>query len=190
MLRYLSIGALMLSSATAMAEGPSYSYIQANYEKVDIDGGDGDGFRVAGSVEINDSWFVFAGYGSSDIDEGLIRFDLDRTTLGGGWNSAISERTDWFVTLAYVDVGLGGTGFPSRSDNGIGANVGIRSMLNPNFEFYGSLGYADFSERGDVTVVAAGLWYTVGGNVALGFDIEADSDITSYGIGIRLYFDK
>ena len=43
MLRNLSIAALMLSSATAMAEGPSYSYIQANYEKVDISGGDGDG---------------------------------------------------------------------------------------------------------------------------------------------------
>jgi hypothetical protein len=190
MLRYLSIAALMLSSATAMAEGPSYSYIQANYEKVDVSGGDGDGFRVAGSVQINDSWFVFAGYGSSDIDSRIGRFDIDRTTLGGGWNSAISENTDWFVTLVYNDLGASGRGLGSDSDSGLGANIGIRSMLNPNFELYGSLGYANFSDRGDVTVVAAGLWYTVGGNVALGFDFEADSDITSFGIGIRLYFDK
>ena len=39
MLRFLSIGALMLSSATAMAEGPSYSYIQASYQEVDRLGG-------------------------------------------------------------------------------------------------------------------------------------------------------
>ena len=92
--------------------------------------------------------------------------------------------------MVYNDLGASGRGLGSDSDSGLGANIGIRSMLNPNFEFYGSLGYADFSERGGVTVVAAGLWYTVGGNVALGFDFEADSDITSFGIGVRLYFDK
>ena len=73
MLRYALIGALMLSSAAAMAEGPSYSYIQAAYEEVDVDFGggidaDGDGFSLGGSVPIGDSWFIFAGYGSSDLE--------------------------------------------------------------------------------------------------------------------------
>jgi hypothetical protein len=192
MLRYLAIGALMLSSATAMAEGPSYSFIQANYQEVDIDLGggfdaDGDGYGVAGSVAINDSWFVFASYTASEFESVI---DLDQTTLGGGWNSAISEQTDWFVTLAYIDLGVSAPGFVSVSDSGFGASVGVRSLINPNFELYGSLGYSDLGDGGDGTAVAAGLWYTVAGNLALGLGAEVGSDVTTYGLGIRLYFDK
>jgi hypothetical protein len=192
MLRYLSIGALMLSSATAMAEGPSYSFIQANYQKVDIDLGggfdaDGDGYSVAGSVAINDNWFVFAGYTSSQFESVV---DLNQASLGAGWNSAISETTDWFATLAYVDLELKAPAFVAASDSGFAASVGVRSMLNPNFELYGSLGYADLGDGADGTAVAAGLWYTVAGNLALGLDAEAGSDVTTYGVGIRLYFDK
>jgi len=192
MLRYLSIGALMLSSATAMAEGPSYSYIQASYQEVEIDVGggfdvDGDGYGVAGSIAINDNWFVFAGYATSEFESVI---DLDQTTLGAGWNSAISEKTDWFVTLAYIDLGLSARGLGSFSDSGFGVSAGVRSMLNPNFELYGSLGYADLGDGGDGTTVAAGLWYTVAGNLALGLSAEVGSDVTTYGLGIRLYFDK
>ncbi len=192
MLRYLSIGALMLSSATAMAEGPSYSYIQANYQEIDVDLGggfdvDGDGYGVAGSVAINDSWFVFVDYAASEL-ESIV--DLDQTRLGAGFNSAISENTDWFATLAYVDLSLKAPGLGSASDSGFGASVGVRSMMNPNFELYGSLGYSDLGDGGDGTAVAAGLWYTVTGNLALGLGAEVGSDITTYGIGIRLYFDK
>jgi hypothetical protein len=193
MLRYLSIGALMLSSATAMAEGPSYSYIQASYQEIDVDdvfNADGDGYGIAGSVAINDSWFVFAGYASSELEFAIdASVDLDQATIGGGWNSAISEKTDWFVTLAYIDLEAS-SGFVSADADGLGASVGVRSMLNPKLELYGSLGYSDLGDGGDGTAVAAGLWYTVGGRVALGLGAEVGSDITTYGVGIRLYFDN
>ena len=192
MLRYLSIGALMLSSATAMAEGPSYSFIQANYHEVDIDVGggfnvDGNGYGVAGSVAINDNWFVFAGYTSSEFESVI---DLNQASIGAGWNSEISDTTDWFVTLAYVDLEVKAPQIVTASDSGFAASVGVRSMLNPNFELYGSLGYSDLGDGGDGTAVAAGLWYTVAGNLALGLDAEVGSDVTTYGVGIRLYFDK
>ena len=192
MLRYLSIGALMLSSATAMAEGPSYSFIQANYQEVDIDVGggfdvDGNGYGVAGSVAINDSWFIFAGYSSSEFESVI---DIDEGKLGAGWNSAISEKTDWFATLAYIDLSASASGLGSASDSGFGASIGVRSMMNPNFELYGSLGYSDLGDGGDGTAVEAGLWYTVAGNLALGLAAEVGSDVTTYGVGIRLYFDK
>ncbi len=191
MLRYLSISALMLSSAAAMAEGQSYSYIQANYQEVEIDVGnfdiDGDGFGVAGSVAINDSWFVFASYSSFEFESVV---DLNQWSLGGGWHAPISEKTDWFVTAAYIDAEVKAGGLGSISDSGFGASVGIRSMLNPNLELVGSVGYADLGDGADGISVTGGVWYTVTGNLALGLGLEAGEDQTSYGLGVRLYFDQ
>ncbi len=192
MLRYLSIGALMLSSATAMAEGPSYSYIQANYQETKIDFGgagdaDGDGYGVSASFEIDESWFVFGSYGSSELESVI---DLDQFSVGGGWHSAINENTDWFAALSYISLDVSARGLGSASESGFGASVGLRSNLKPNFELYGSLGYSDLGDGADGTEVGAGFWYTVTGNLALGLGVAAGSDVTSYGAGIRLYFDK
>ena len=192
MLRYLSIGALMLSSATAMAEGPSYSYIQANYQETEYDFGggadaDGDGFGVSGSFAIDESWFVFGGFASSELESVI---DLDQYSVGGGWHSAINENTDWFATLSYINLEISAGNFGSASDSGFGASVGVRSNLKPNFELYGSLGYSDLGDGGDGTAVGAGFWYTVTGNLALGLGLAVSSDVTSYGAGLRLYFDK
>ena len=185
MLRFLSVGALMLSSATAMAEGPSYSYIQGLYQEVDTDIGDGDGFAVAGSVEINESWFVFVDYGSAEIDS-FFDFDYNRWAVGGGWRSAISDKTDWFVTASYVDAEISAGG-SSDSESGIGASLGVRSMLNPKLELAGSVVYSDPEEE---TAIRAEIWYTITGNLALGAQATFGGDIDTLGAGIRLYFDK
>ena len=189
MVRFLSIGALMLSSAVAMAEGPSYSYIQAAYQEIDIDLGavdaDGDGFGVAGSVAINESWFMFAEYSSFDLESVI---DVDQTALGAGWHSPISATTDWFVTAEYIDLGASARGFGSADEDGFGVGIGVRSMMNPNLELYGQATYEDVGD-GDTTI-EAGVWYTVTGNLALGALLDVGDDVTAYGVGIRLYFDK
>jgi hypothetical protein len=181
----------MLSSAVAMAEGPSYSYIQASYQDVDIDLGGldigGDGLGVAGSVALNDSWFVFANYSSFDFDPFV---DLDEWAAGAGFHSALSEKTDWFATLAYIDSSGDIFGFGSFSDSGVGVSLGVRSMISPKLELVGSVSYADLGGGADGTSIGGGLWYTVGGNLALGVGFDAGDDITSYGLGLRLYFDK
>ncbi|MGI9222428.1 MAG: outer membrane beta-barrel protein [Woeseiaceae bacterium] len=191
MFRYLSIGALMLSSAAAMAEGPSYSYIQASYQEIDIDLGggfdvDGDGFGVSGSVAINDSWYVFASYGSAELENVV---DLDQLGLGVGWHSPISETMDWFVSAAYVSAEVSANGFGSADDSGYGVGLGLRSMINPRLELAGSINYADLGDGGDTSLGLA-AWYTISGNFAAGIGADFGDDISSYGIGIRLYFDK
>ena len=187
MLRYLSIGALMLSSTIAMADGPSYSYIEGLYQEVDIDGADGDGFVVAGSVEIDENWFVVADYAGAEIDAGFIDVDYDRWSVGAGWRSAISEKTDWFVTASYVGAQLKAPGFGSESENGFGASVGIRSMFSPKLELAGALRYSDPEEESSIRAEA---WYTLTGNFALGLRAELGDEIDTFGLGFRLFFDK
>ena len=40
------------------------------------------------------------------------------------------------------------------------------------------------------TELGVGLWYTVSGNFALGLEARIADDVTRYGVGFRLYFDK
>lgn len=186
MLRFLSIGVLILSSTAALAEGPSYSYIQAAYKEIDLDIGDldtdGDGYEVTGSVAINQTWFVFAGYASFDLDSPF-RGDADRLEIAGGGHWPISSTTDWFVTASYLNDEYG-----SSSEDGFGVGGGIRSMFTPSLELYAQANYEDVVD--DEFSLGGGAWYTVTGNLALGAVFDFGDNISTYGVGIRLYFDK
>ena len=182
----------MLSSAVAMADGLSYSYVQANYQEIDIDFGggadaDGDGFAVGGSAEIGEDWFIFAAYSTFDLESVV---DYTTLTAGAGYHSDVSAKTDWFATVGYAEAEVDASGFGSADDSGFGISLGLRSMVNDNLELYGNIGYVDLGDGADGTTIGAGLWYTVSGNLALGLGAEFDDDVTGYGIGLRLYFDK
>ncbi len=190
MLRTIAVAAvLLLMSTSAFADGVSYSYIQAVYAEVDIDVGpvdaDGDGWAVAGSVPINDSWYIFADYGTADFD---FNTDLDRFSIGGGYHQAISSQTDWFAALSYEDADVS-TGFGSAGDSGFGLEGGLRSMISPVFELKGSISYVDYGDDDD-TALNVGGWYTISGNFALGLEASFGDTISTYGIGARLYFDR
>jgi len=191
MFRYALMGALMLSSAAALADGVSYSYIQANYQEIDIDFGggadaDGDGFAVAGSAEIGENWFIFANYSTFDLES-----VVDYTTLdvGAGYHSDVSAKTDWYATFGYAEAEVEAQGFGSADDSGFGVSLGLRSMMSESLELYGNIAYTDLGDGADGTAIGAGLWYTVSGNLALGLGAEFDDDVTGYGVGLRLYFD-
>lgn len=188
----LVLGTVLAFSAAANAEGPSYSYIEAGYQEVDLDAGgginaDGDGYGVAGSVAVSDNWFIFASYSDFDLESVI---DLSSLSAGAGYHSAISGRTDWFAALSYETAEVSAPGFGSFDDNGYGVTLGLRSMVSESLELYGNVGYVDLGDGADGTAFGAGLWYTVAGNFALGLGASFDDDVTVYGAGFRLYFDK
>jgi len=192
MFRFALAGLLLLSSAVTMADGLNYNYIQAAYQEVNIDVGagfdvDGDGFAIGGSVEVNDDWFVFAGYSTFDFESVV---DLDSLTIGGGYHAPVSDKTDWFATLGYAQAEVSAPGLGSEDDSGYAVSVGLRSMVSEKFELFGSLEYADLGGGADGTSVAGGFWYSLSGNMALGFGVDIDDDVTAYGVGFRLYFDR
>jgi len=90
MFRYLLLALVFVIGAPAVADSPSYNYIQAGYQAIDIDFGDGldvdgDGYGVNASFEIGDRMFGFATYAKSDFDFGVdLGSGSDDTAVGGG----------------------------------------------------------------------------------------------------------
>ncbi len=185
----LAVISLVALASTAQAEGPDYNYLEGSYQRIDIDDDfadvDGDGFAIAGSLEVAENWHIFASYGKADLDFGI---DLDEASVGGGFHAALSPTTDIVANLAYVSVdadALGG----SFDDDGFGVALGVRSLLSEQFELAGFIDYVDLDDAGDDTSVRGEGWYRFTRNFALGGKIGFGDDVTTYGIGARLYFD-
>ena len=178
-------------AAPAIADGPSYNFVQAGYQSVNLDLGggfdvDGDGYGLGGSFEIGESLFVFASYGTTNFDYDV---DLKELHAGLGYHAALTDNTDFFGTLAYVAAEVEATGFGSVDDNGYGATIGVRSNVTDLIELFGEISYADLGDGGD-TAIGAGVWFNLGDSFALGLAAGAADDVTTYGANARIYFGK
>ena len=194
MLRKFCGLALLALAAPTLAADISYNYIEAGYQEIDIDddllGGfdvDGDGYGIGGSFELNENWFIGASYSKADFDFGV---DLTQLSLGAGYHVPLTDNTDFYGTLAFVRAEVSTSGFGSVDDDGYAATIGVRGMIGDRFELNGSLGYVDLGDGGDGTSFGAGLLYSFTDTVAAGLSLDIDEDITAYGIGFRVYFDK
>ncbi len=192
MFRKLLLGtALTFALSPAFASDLSYNFVEIGYVDAELDDDlagfsfDGDGFRIGGSFEVGENWFVAAGYSTLGFDFGI---DLDQIAVGGGYHTGISDRTDFFATLSYLQAEVSAGGFGSVDEDGYGIAVGIRSMLTDNVELNGSIGYSDLGDGADGTAFNAGALYSFTDNFAVGFDIGIEEDVTLYGLGARFYF--
>lgn len=189
MLRSMLVISMVALTAPALADGPDYNFIEGSYERIDLDGAgvnvDGDGFGIAGSVDVGEAWYLFASYNATDLDFSI---DLDEFAIGGGYHTPLNENVDLFAKLAFVRADASAFGF-SADDDGLGVSVGFRGITNDRFELEGALNYVDLGAPGDDFSVSGAAWYSFTPNVAAGFKAAFGDDVTRYGIGIRLYFD-
>lgn len=191
MLRSVLFTALLALSAAATAQDFDYNYMALGYERVTLDDGtfdvDGDGIGLAGSVEINEDFFLFGGYGMAEFEEAGIEVDADTLSIGLGWHTSLSEQVDFVAGLSYEYIDLSALGI-SVDDNGIGLGVGLRYAASPNVEINGGVDYVDYSDGGDDTTFGLGLLYRVSDAVDIGVSGDWGDDSSAYGVGGRFYF--
>jgi opacity protein-like surface antigen len=191
MLRSVLLTALLAFSASVSAEDFSYNYFSAGYTRINLDDGfvdiDGDAFGLNGSYEINESFYVFAGYGMGEFKEAGITVDLDSLSIGIGWHTPLSDRVDLVTDLSYEYIDLSALG-QSVDDNGFGLGVGLRFAATDNVELNAGINYVDFSDGGNDTGFGVGALFGVSDNIDIGLSADWADDTSAYGINGRFYF--
>ena len=186
---------MTLLALPAFAGDISYNYVELGYQKIDLDEElspgisiDGDGFGIAGSFEIAESWFIGLSYAQADFDLGIDNIDLDEMAVGAGWHTTMSNNSDFYALLQYVRAEATLTGFDSVDEDGIGFEIGVRGMVTDNIELAGSIAYVDLGDAGDGTSFGAKMLYEFTDNFAAGVFLDFDDDATGYGAGVRFYW--
>jgi len=198
MIRKLSALTLLALAAPAMAGDLSYTYVQGGYQRIDIDDDfigsiDGDGFGLGFSFEVGENFFIAGSYGTAELDTDAffgLTVDYDQTDIGLGYHGAVSDKTDFYGILSWVKAEASISGFASEDDDGYGLTVGLRSMVTDKVELEGHIGYVDLGDSGDGTAVGVGALYAFTPNFAAGATVDFDEDVTTYGIGARVYFGR
>jgi len=193
MLRSVLFTALIVFSASAAAQGFDYNYFSVGYERLNLDDGfvdvDGDGFGLSGSYSLNESFFVFGGYGMGEFKEQGVTVDVDTLSAGIGWHTPLSEQLDFVTGLSYEYVDLGVTGLGSSDESGYGLGVGLRYQASDAIELNGGISYVDLGDSDD-TSFGLGLLYGVTENIDIGVSGDWADDTSAYGLSGRFYFGK
>lgn len=179
-----AIAGLVLAAAplAAMAEGMSYSYVEADYVDIDLDGGpSGDGFGLRGSVGFLDNLFVFVDY----TDASVSAVDIETIAVGIGGHYPLGSNFDAVGRVGYTEADLSAGGFGSVSDDGYLLSLGLRGQVS-QFELEGNVIYTDYSDGGDETAFeVAGRWnFTEMFSAGLGY--RSGDDVNTFFAGVRL----
>ena len=180
------VGTLLLAAGpiAAQAEDMSYSFVDAGYSEMNLDGGPtGDGFAARGSVGFAENFFVFADYLNQDFGP----VDVDIYSVGLGGHLEIAESVDLVGKAGYLEADASGGGF-SVDDDGYLVSAGVRARPASQFELEGNVIYRDFGGNADDTAVAVGARYFFTDMFAVGAEYEFSDDADTWFAGVRLSF--
>lgn len=181
------VGGLVLAAAplAALADGMSYSYIDAAYVENDIDGAPTfDGFGLRGSVGFAENWLVFAEYSATSTQG----FDLNTIAVGFGGHYDLSENLDLVGRLGYFDVEVDAGGGLDASDDGYLLDLGLRGRVGDAVELEGGARYTDLSDGGDDTALYLGGRFHFNETWALGAEYQSGDDASSILAYVRASF--
>ena len=178
-------------TAHADTSSPEWTYLQAGYAQLDVDGFDEepDGFGVEGAYLFNENVFVRGRYQEASLEERGYEYTVDLGSIALGYKTSISANSDLYGAISIERIGEELTYYGSDSETGYGAYVGIKSRLSDIFELYGEAGYLKISDYdiSDASFEAGtNLYFTE--NFGAGVSYRKFDDIGILGANIRYAF--
>lgn len=183
MFKKVLLASLLAVPAVSMAEGLSYSYLEANYQSLDIDGPGGklDGFGFGGSYLVAPNVFVAGDYSMLEADGGG---DLDIGNVGVGLRHSLTDTIDAVGSASLVFAKVSG----GDSETGYRVQGGLRAALG-KAELNGGIAYRDVDTFDDSQVIfSVGGVYNFTPNIAAVAGAEFESDYSGFSIGGRYNF--
>jgi hypothetical protein len=140
---------------------------------------------VSGSFEINANTFGFGSINDLNYDGGV---DTSALTLGVGFNWALAPTLDLVSGVSYERLKVKLSGLGSETEEGVGLNVGLRSMVGQSLEVSAGVKYVDFGhDNNDFTWSAGGRYYFTPA-FAAGLDVSKNDDGNSWLVALRYDF--
>ena len=192
MRKYVAIGSLMALGAAgpAVAEGFSYSFLEAGYVSNEIKdfGIDGSGFALNGSMEFGGGSFGFAGVTDVDYDQDS---GVSTTALNVGLGFALPLGSlDLVSGLAYERLKLHVDGEGSATETGYSLNTGLRGSVGESVELTGGVKYTDYGHGLDDFTLGVGGRYFFTPAFAAGIDVTDNDDGTAWLVSLRYDFGR
>jgi len=189
--------AALLAAPAAMAEGLSYTYLDARYFSTDTDAlnVNQQGGVLAGSFALDSIFYVTADgrYGKSEkVGSGATsgRFDTITSSVTAGAHYAVTPALDLFGEAGGLYSKLEGKGtFNGQDDDGFGylVKTGLRLALIPRVELDVFGGYNEVLGDTD-SYFAADLQYHFDEHFTLVGGTTNANRVDSYSIGARYRF--
>lgn len=178
----LSISVVALFCAqTSLAARPNYTYLGAGYVYDRLNGGcEQDGLFLEGSLVINELSFVRIEH--TDVTSSSW-CGSTTTSVGGGVRGDIGGSSSVYAAAALVHRDYGVV-----SETGVGVDAGVRSLVRPELEARGLVGYEALGDI-ETTYFGAGVDYWLSPfitlNAAITFNDHEDAGIKA---GLRYNF--
>lgn len=164
----------------AMAETPSFNFVEVGYTELDIDGKsvEPDGVEFDFNYELSDNLYMSADYTKASKSN----FDTKITNIGLGYKSDISSDSTFFTQLdwAKYDTGI-------SDDDGYKASIGFRSNLTKRLEVTAAYEYLDIKDKSNNFYVL-GAAYQLNDKFAVYGDYKHESDFDQMSLGVRMTF--
>ena len=156
--------ASLLAAGTAAAAEPQWNYGQIGWIQVDgqEDNGEGDGFKIDGSIGFLENYHFQLSYEDGSLDGTPNDDDWDGYRTALGFHQAINSagNTQFIANINYFDIDFdedGGEGVYDGSASGYGLGFGLRSMISEKVELEGMINWTkgnydpDFGSSEDYT---------------------------------------
>jgi hypothetical protein len=168
--------------AVSQADTMDYSFAELAYVDSEFGNLNGDGISLRGSLPINKSFFVYAGYWDVGYD-----FNVDLTSFeaGAGGHLPLADKVDLVGRFGLVRSEFD-SGNSSNEDDGFTFGAHVRTVVMPRFELEGGFEYIDLGDS-DTLIVLQGRYFFVE-QVAGGLRLEFGDDIDSMSLGVRVTF--
>lgn len=178
----------------ALAEQPSYNFVEGGYLRVNLDDIDidPDGIYLKGNFALGDSVFFRGGYikVEEEISDffGSVDVEVQELQLGLGYRMPMGVNSSWYVAVDYLTGEIEIEFFGDADTDGFQLATGARGYVSEKVELYGELGYVDVEGENGLAASVGGIFHLTR---QFGLTLEAgldDDSNTSIAIGGRLTF--